>query len=129
MLTFVDKYQSIILSVILVFYILNSLYIGSANLSFLLFFLVVIFQLVRMRKQILQLSFLQLLAIFGLIVVSIVALIFIFMGFNHMISVGILSFPNWMLIFIQIALILIILLSVTAMVRNLFERFTGQKAK
>ncbi|WP_019415089.1 hypothetical protein [Paenisporosarcina sp. TG20] len=129
MLSFFDKYQSMILTVILIGYILNSLYIGSANLSFVLFFLVVILQVVRMRKHILQLSFLQLLAIFGLIVGSIVALIFIFMGFNHMISVGILSFPNWMLIFIQIALILIILLSVTAMVRNLFERFTGQKAK
>jgi len=127
MLPFFDKYQSLILSVILVFYILNSIYIGSTYLSFILFLFVILMQLIRMRKQIKKLSFLQLVAIFGILIASLVGLVLIFMGFNHLLTTGFLYFPDWMIVIIQIVLILVFLLSVTSTVRNLYERFTRSK--
>ncbi|MBE3102807.1 MAG: hypothetical protein IMZ40_01035 [Bacilli bacterium] len=127
MLTIFDKYQSIIISVILVFYVINAMYIGSSELSIILFFFVIVMQLVRMRKKIQQLSFIQLIAIFAIMIASIVALLFIFSGFNYLINAGILTFPDWMVIIIQIALILVFLLSVTSIIKNLFQRFTRPK--
>lgn len=127
MLPFFDKYQSLILSVILAFYILNSIYIGSSYVSFILFFFVILMQLIRMRKQIKQLSFLQLVAIFGILIASLVGLVLIFMGFNHLLTTGVLYFPDWMIVIIQIVLILVFLLSVTSAIRNLYERFTRTK--
>ncbi|QBP42798.1 hypothetical protein [Paenisporosarcina antarctica] len=127
MLTFFDKYQSLILSIILAFYILNSIYIGSSYISFTLFFFVILMQLIRMRKQIKQLSFLQLVAIFGILIASLVGLVLIFMGFNHLLTTGVLYFPDWLIVIIQIVLILVFLLSVTSAIRNLYERFTRSK--
>ncbi|WP_017379597.1 hypothetical protein [Paenisporosarcina sp. TG-14] len=127
MLTFFDKYQSLILSIILAFYILNSIYIGSSYVSFILFFFVILMQLIRMRKQIKQLSFLQLVAIFGILIASLVGLVLIFMGFNHLLTTGVLYFPDWLIVIIQIVLILVFLLSVTSAIRNLYERFTRSK--
>lgn len=127
MLTFFDKYQSLILSIILAFYILNSIYIGSSYVSFILFFFVILMQLIRMRKQMKQLSFLQLVAIFGILIASLVGLVLIFMGFNHLLTTGVLYFPDWMIVIIQIVLILVFLLSVTSAIRNLYERFTRSK--
>ncbi len=128
MLTLFDKYQSIIISLILVFYILNSIYIGSDNLSFVLFLFVVILQVLRMRKHIKRLSFIQLGVLLTIMAASLAGLVFIFMGLNHLISIGVLSFPDWMIIFIQIAFIIVFILGVTSAIRSLYQRFTHSKA-
>lgn len=128
MLTLFDKYQSIIISLILVFYILNSIYIGSDNLSFVLFLFVVILQVLRMRKHIKRLSFIQLGVLLTIMAASLAGLVFIFMGLNHFISIGVLSFPDWMIIFIQIAFIIVFILGVTSAIRSLYQRFTHSKA-
>lgn len=128
MLTFIDKYQSIILSVILVFYIGNSIYIGSSNLSFILFLLVILMQVIRLRKHIKKLSFLQFAAIFATMVAFLAGLVSIFIGLNYLISNGIVSFPDWMIMVIQIAFIIVFMLSLTSIVRSMYERFTHSKA-
>jgi len=128
MLTFIDKYQSILLSVFLIAYIVNSIYIGSSNLSIILFVLVVTIQIIRLRKHIQKLTFIQLLAIFGIMVGGLAILVFALMGLNHLNSIGIVSFPNWIIIGIQITLILVLLISVTSIVRNQFLRFSRSKA-
>ena len=128
MLAIFDKYQSIIISIILVFYIVNSIYIGSAELSFALFILVLLMQIIRLRKHIKQLSFVQLLALFGILAASLVALVLIFMSLNHLIGAGILSFPDWMIMVVQITLIILFILSVSAIIRNVYQRFTKSKA-
>ncbi|MCZ8537726.1 MULTISPECIES: hypothetical protein [Paenisporosarcina] len=129
MLAIIDKYQSIIISIILVFYIVNSIYIGSAELSSILFILVILLQIVRLRKHIKRLSFVQLLALFGIMVASLVALVLIFMSLNHLIGAGILSFPDWMIMVIQITLIILFILSVSGIIRNLYQRFTKSKVQ
>ena len=128
MITFIDKYQSIILSIVLVFYIANSIYIGSSNLSFILFLLVILLQVIRLRKHIKQLSFLQFAALFATMIAFLAALVSIFVGLNHLINIGILSFPDWMIMVIQITLIIVFILSLTTIVRSLYERFTHSKA-
>ena len=128
MLAIFDKYQSIIISIILVFYIVNSIYIGSTELSFTLFILVLLMQIIRLRKHIKQLSLVQLLMLFGTLVASLVALVLIFMSLNHLIGAGILSFPDWMIMVIQITLIILFILSVSAIIRNVYQRFTKSKA-
>lgn len=128
MLTFIDKYQSIILSVILVFYIGNSIYIGSSNLSFILFLLVILLQVIRLRKHIKKLSFLQFAAIFATMVAFLAGLVSIFIGLNYLISNGIMSFPDWMIMVIQITFIIVFMLSLTTIVRSMYERFTHSKA-
>lgn len=128
MITFIDKYQSVILSLILVFYIVNSIYIGSSNLSFILFLFVILLQVIRLRKHIKQLSFLQIAAIFGTMIAFLAALVSIFVGLNHLINTGILVFPNWMVMVIQITLIILFIISLTTIVRTLYERFTNSKA-
>ena len=128
MLTFIDKYQSIILSVILVFYIGNSIYIGSSNLSFVLFLLVILMQVIRLRKHIKKLSFLQFAAIFATMIAFLAGLVSIFIGLNYLISNGIMSFPDWMIMVIQITFIIVFMLSLTTIVRNMYERFTHSKA-
>lgn len=128
MLTFIDKYQSIILSVILVFYIGNSIYIGSSNLSFILFVLVILMQVIRLRKHIKQLSFLQVAAIIATMIAFLAALVSIFVGLNYLINSGVLSFPDWMIMVIQITLIIVFIMSLTTIVRSLYERFTHSKA-
>lgn len=127
MLAIFDKYQNIIISIILVFYIVNSIYIGSDGLSFMLFILVILMQIIRLRKYIKQLSFVQLLALFGILAGSIVALVLIFMSLNHLIGAGILSFPDWMIMVLQITLIILFILTVSTIMRNLYQRFTLSK--
>lgn len=127
MLAIFDKYQNIIISIILVFYIVNSIYIGSDGLSFMLFILVILMQIIRLRKYIKQLSFVQLLALFGILAGSIVALVLIFMSLNHLIGAGILSFPDWMIMVLQITLIILFILTVSAIMRNLYQRLTQSK--
>ncbi|EPD51048.1 hypothetical protein MHH33_17200 [Paenisporosarcina sp. FSL H8-0542] len=127
MLAIFDKYQNIIISIILVFYIVNSIYIGSDGLSLMLFILVILMQIIRLRNYIKQLSFVQLLALFGILAGSIVALVLIFMSLNHLIGAGILSFPDWMIMVLQITLIILFILTVSAIMRNLYQRFTQSK--
>lgn len=121
MLTFIDKYQSIILSVILVFYIGNSIYIGSSNLSFVLFLLVILMQVIRLRKHIKKLSFLQFAAIFATMIAFLAGLVSIFIGLNYLISNGIMSFPDWMIMVIQITFIIVFMLSLTTIVLSLIH--------
>jgi len=128
MLTFIDKYQSILLSAFLIAYIINSIYIGSSILSIILFILVVTIQIIRLRKHIKKLSFTQLLAIFGVILAGLAILVFALMWMNHLISIGIMSFPDWVIIVIQITLILVLLVSVTSIVNNQYLRFSRSKA-
>lgn len=128
MLRFIDKYQSIILSVILVFYICNSIYIGSSNLSFILFLLVILMQVIRLRKHIKKLSFLQFSAIFATMVAFLAGLVSIFIFLNHLISTGIISFPDWIIMVIQITFIIVFMLGLTTIVRIMYERFTHSKA-
>ena len=128
MLTFIDKYQSIILSIILVFYIGNSIYIGSSTLSFMLFLLVILMQVIRLRKHIKKLSFLQFAAIFATMVAFIAGLVSLFIFLNHLISSGVMSFPDWMIMAIQITLIIVFMLGLTTIVRSMYERYTHSKA-
>lgn len=123
-----DKYQNAIVLVVLLFYIFNSIYISSTILSVILFVFFIIIQLVRIRKQIAKLSHLQKITILSIIGMSIILLVFLFTWFNHLLRTGILSFQNWTIGVIQIALIIAFLLIVISMVRNLYQRFTSSKA-
>lgn len=127
MLTYFDKYQNVLLSVFLIAYILNSIYIGSGNLSLVLFFFVVIIQIIRLRKNIKQLSFIQLAAIVGIILGGLTGLVLVITGLNHVINIGMLSFPDWLISVIHITLILVFLITVTAIVQKQFLRFTCSK--
>ena len=126
MLAFFDKYQSLIIGIILAFYLANSIYIGSSTLSFILFLLVIAMQVIRLRKHIKKLSFLQLILILAIMVGSLVGMVFMFMGLNHLISIGVLSLPDWMIMVTQITLIILFIVSVSAIIRTLYQRFTQQ---
>lgn len=127
MLSYIDKYQNVFLSVFLVGYILNSIYIGSGNLSLILFFLVIIIQIIRLRKHIKQLSFIQLAAMAGIIVGGVTGLGLLIVWLNHLFNIGIVSFPDWLISVIHITLILVFLMTVTAIVQKQFIRFTCSK--
>lgn len=123
-----DKYQNAIVLVVLLFYIFNSIYISSTILSVILFVFFIIIQLVRIRKQIAKLTHLQKITILSIVGISTIILVFLFIWLNHMLSTGILSFQEWTIGVIQIALIIVFLLIVTSLVRNLYQRFTSSKA-
>ena len=123
-----DKYQNAIVLVVLLFYIFNSIYISSTILSVILFVFFIIIQLVRIRKQIAKLTHLQKITILSIVGISLILLVFLFTWFNHLLSTGILSFQDWTIGVIQIALILVFLLIVTSLVQNLYQRFTSSKA-
>ncbi|WP_075619527.1 hypothetical protein [Paenisporosarcina indica] len=127
MLSYIDKYQNVLLSVFLIAYILNSIYIGSGNLSLVLFFFVVIIQIIRLRKHIKQLSFIQLAAIVGILLGGLTGLVLVITWLNHVINIGMLSFPDWLISVIHITLILVFLITVTAIVQKQFLRFTCSK--
>lgn len=119
---FIKKYHSAILSIILILYLINTAYIGSTSLSFTLFFLVVILQIIRLGKEIRKLSFFQILAILGTLLGGLVLLVIIFMGINQFIAKT--SFPDWAIIILQITLIIAFLLGVTTAIRTMYIRFT-----
>jgi len=123
-----DKYQNAIVLVVLLFYIFNSIYISSTILSVILFVFFIIIQLVRIRKQIAKLTHLQKITILSIVGISLILLVFLFTWFNHLLSTGILSFQDWTIGVIQIALIIVFLLIVTSLVQNLYQRFTSSKA-
>jgi len=127
MLSTIDKYQNGLLSILLIAYIINSIYFGSSSLSFVLFFLVVIIQIIRLRKHIRQLAIIQLIAIFGIIVGGVAGLVLAIVGLNHLVSIGIMSFPDWLISVIHITLILVFLITITSIVQKLFLRFTCSK--
>jgi hypothetical protein len=85
-------------------------------------------QVIRLRKHIKKLSFLQFAAIFATMVAFLAGLVSIFIGLNHLISTGILSFPDWMIMVIQITFIIVFMLGLTTIVRIMYERFTHSKA-
>ncbi|MFX3673544.1 MAG: hypothetical protein ACE3JQ_03715 [Paenisporosarcina sp.] len=123
-----DKYQNTIVIVVLLFYIFNSIYISSEILSVILFALFINIQLIRMRKQIGELTHVQKMIILSILVTSIMSLVLLFIWLNHMLSVGVLSFPGRTIGVIQITLIITFLLVVTTLVRKLYLRFTSSKA-
>ena len=123
-----DKYQNAIVLVVLLFYIFNSIYISSTILSVILFVFFIIIQLVRIRKQIAKLTHLQKIMILSIVGLSLILLVFLFTWFNHLLSTGIVSFQDWTIGVIQIALIIVFLLIVTSLVQNLYQRFTSSKA-
>lgn len=127
MLSYIDKYQNGLLSILLIAYIINSIYFGSSSLSFVLFFLVVIIQIIRLRKHIMQLAFSQLTAIFGITIGGLAALVLAIIGLNHLVSIGMMSFPDWLISVIHITLILVFLITTTSIVQKLFLRFTSSK--
>ena len=127
MLAFIDRYQNIVLSVFLVFYIINFIYISSNALSFILFLLVIVVQIIRLRKNIQQLSFVQLLSIFGIMAGGLAGLVLAFVWLNHVTEAGIMSFPDWMIMVIQITLILVFLIGASSIVQNLYLRFSTSK--
>lgn len=127
MLAFIDRYQNILLSVFLVFYIINSIYISSNALSIILFLLVIVVQIIRLRKNIQQLSFVQLLSIFGIMAGGLAGLVLAFVWLNHVTEAGIMSFPDWMIMVIQITLILVFLIGASSIVQNLYLRFSTSK--
>lgn len=121
---FIEKYHSAILCAILILYLINTAYIGSTSLSFTLFFLVVILQIIRLRKEIRKLSIIQILAILGTLLGGIVLLVLIFMGINQFITNT--SFPDWAIIILQITLIIAFLMGVTTAIRTMYMRFTKE---
>ena len=127
MLSLVDKYQSLLVSVLLISYITNSIYIESIILTVILLILVAIVQIIHLRKHIQKLSLTQLLLIFVTLVLSLAGLVLAIMWLNHIVKTGMMSLPDWMIIVIQVTLILVFLLSVTAIVQKLFLRFTLSK--
>lgn len=127
-LSLFDKYQNTIVIVVLLFYIFNSIYISSEILSVILFALFINIQLIRMRKQIGELTHVQKMIILSILVTSIMSLVLLFIWLNHMLSVGVLSFPGRTIGVIQITLIITFLLVVTTLVRKLYLRFTSSKA-
>ena len=127
MLSFIDKHHSVLVSILLISYIINSIYIGSTILTAILLILVVAVQLIRLRKHIQKLSFTQLLMIFVTMGVGFAILLFAIMGLNHVEKIGMISLPNWTISFIHISLILVFLISVSAIVQKLFLRYTLSK--
>jgi hypothetical protein len=127
MLSLIDKYQSVLVSVLLISYIINSIYIGSSILTVILLIFVVAVQIIRLRKHIQKLSFAHLLMIFATLVVGLAGLVLVIMWLNHIVKIGMVSLPDWTISVIQITLILVFLLSVTAIVQKLFVRFTLSK--
>jgi hypothetical protein len=121
---FIEKYHSAILCVILILYLINTAYIGSMNLSFTLFILVIFLQLIRLRKEIRKLSLIQILAMLGTILGGIVLLVLFFMGINQFITKT--SFPDWGIIVLQITLIIAFLIGVTTSIRTMYVRFTNK---
>jgi TRAP-type uncharacterized transport system fused permease subunit len=127
MFAFFDRYQSVVLSVFLVFYIINSIYISSTALSFILIILMVMVQVIYLRKKIQQLSFIQLLSLFCILAGSLAGLYLSLVWLNHLTETGIMPFSDWMIIVAKIILILVFLIAGSSVVQNLYIRYSTSK--
>ena len=128
MLAFFDRYQSVLLSAFLVFYIINSIYISSTALSFILIVLMVMVQVIYLRKKIQQLSFIQLLSILFVLAGSLAGLYLALVWLNHLTETGIMPFSDGMVIVAKIILIVVFLMAGSSGVQNLYIRYSTSKA-
>ena len=128
MLLSFDKYQNVLIIGVLLLYILNTVFIQSNLFSIILFVLFVLFQFLRLRKNIQKLSLMQIGIIIMIFVGTITLLVFVFMWLNHLDSTGVISFSDTSMFIIQIALIVLFLLPLTTGIHKLYLRFTHSKA-
>jgi len=127
-LTFFDKFQNQLFIVVLLLYILNSMYVGSGMVSVLLFFIFITIQLICLRKHIRKLTFIQKAIILAIVGLAILVLVLLFMLLNHLIDVGYLSYTDWTVGVIQITLIVTFLLVVTSSIRAVYIKYTSTNA-
>ena len=128
MLLSFDKYQNVLIIGVLLLYILNTVFIQSNLFSIILFVLFVLFQFLRLRKNIQKLSLMQIGLIIMIFIGTITLLVFVFMWLNHLDSTGVISFSDTSMFIIQIALIVLFLLPLTTGIHKLYLRFTHSKA-
>lgn len=128
MLISFDKYQNVLIIGVLLLYILNTTFIQSNLFSIILFVLFVLFQFLKLRKNIQKLSFIQIGIITTVFVATIALLVFVFMWLNHLDNTGVISFSDTSMFIIQIALIVLFLLPLTTGIHKLYLRFTQIKA-
>ena len=128
MLLSFDKYQNVLIIGVLLLYILNTVFIQSNLFSIILFVLFVLFQFLRLRKNIQKLSLMQIGLIIMIFIGTITLLVFVFMWLNHLDSTGVISFSDTSMFIIQIALIALFLLPLTTGIHKLYLRFTHSKA-
>ena len=128
MLLSFDKYQNVLIIGVLLLYIVNTVFIQSNLFSIILFVLFVLFQFLRLRKNIQKLSLMQIGIIIMIFVGTITLLVFVFMWLNHLDSTGVISFSDTSMFIIQIALIVLFLLPLTTGIHKLYLRFTHSKA-
>jgi len=128
MLLSFDKYQNVLIIGVLLLYILNTVFIQSNLFSVILFVLFVLFQFLRLRKNIQKLSLMQIGIIITIFIGTIALLVFVFMWLNHLDSTGVISFSDTSMFIIQIALIVLFLLPLTTGIHKLYLRFTHRKA-
>ena len=124
MLLLFDKYQNVFIIGVLLLYIFNIVLIQSDPFSIILFVMFILFQFIRLRKNITRLSVLQIITIIVIFFATIALLVTIFVLLNHLNSIGLLAFPNWLMFVVQIALIVIFLLILTTGIHKLYLRFT-----
>ena len=128
MLLSFDKYQNVLIIGVLLLYIVNTVFIQSNLFSIILFVLFVLFQFLRLRKNIQKLSLIQIGIIIMIFIGTITLLVFVFMWLNHLDSTGVISFSDTSMFIIQIALIVLFLLPLTTGIHKLYLRFTHSKA-
>ena len=128
MLISFDKYQNVLIIGVLLLYILNTTFIQSNLFSIILFVLFVLFQFLKLRKNIRKLSFIQIGIITTVFVATIALLVFVFMWLNHLDNTRVISFSDTSMFIIQIALIVLFLLPLTTGIHKLYLRFTQSKA-
>lgn len=128
MLLSFDKYQNALIIGVLLLYILITVFIQSNVFSIILFVLFVLFQFLRLRKNIQKLTFMQIGIIIMTFIGTIALLVFVFMSLNHLDGTGVISFSDTSMFIIQITLIVLFLLPLTTGIHKLYLRFTQNKA-
>jgi hypothetical protein len=125
MLLSFDKYQNVLIIGVLLLYILNTVFIQSNLFSIILFVLFVLFQFLRLRKNIQKLSLMQ---------IGIIVMIFIDNPFpssclwlNHLDGTESSLFPTLPVYYPNCRIVLFY--SLTTGIHKLYLRFTQQKIK
>ncbi len=127
MLLSFDKYQNVLIIGVLLLYILNMVFIQSNLFSILLFVLFVLFQFLRLRKNIQKLSLRQIGIMVMIFFGTIALLVFVFMWLNHLDSAGVISFSDTSMFIFQITLIALFLLPLSTGINKLYLRFTQNR--
>jgi hypothetical protein len=128
MLATFDKYSNGLIAGVLLLYIINTILIQSNQFSIVLFVFFAGFQLLRLRKNIIKLSFIQIGIIIAIFFATIALLVFLFMWLNHLDGIGIISMPDWVMFVIQITIIILFLVALSTGIHKLYLRFTQSKA-